>query len=620
MAFLNNNLSRWGYCLAFLFIIFLGSAIPAHALMESYFPLEHSLSLPNFPSIEDTKLEQFIDEYQHLYVLNVNAKMLYKMSLQGEVLGEYRLPLPDGFLATEANLWVRKNLIYIKFPDEMMVWRFSSNGELDRKIILRYPGSGGRLTGLTVDPRGYFYVLESLKGRVEVFEPDGHYAGCFAKVGSRDNDMRGLPQFLYMDTEGNLHVTVRLSGNDLGEIDKYNYQGRLEQRFFSDTQRYCSKMTVDKLGNVFAIEPSSLSVVKFDRRGRMICRFKTRNIRSLAVDSAGIIYIENASSGWVDKLMPSEIVRRVDQGNRAYLDDEWETAEKFYNDALRMDNQMDFIHMALGEVYYQQRRFTSAMREFKLIEDRWRYSQSLYGFRMFIFYNYWHYLAFFILVLLGLIIGFRKRLNPWFQHRFSWLSMIWSPRSSLLKVANQPNVFQSLSIILCFSIVSYIGWYVTNPIFIGDKQVFSWQQFGWRLFVIGLLTILWAWTGYKVGELFQGMAKNVKVFLSATALCLVPAIVLIPILSLASHLLTFEEIWIYQWAGRLLALWVIVLVVLKIRLTEDFTWGKAVGIGLLNIGATAMILCFLGFLVGINQQVLGFLNDLYREVYNRMWS
>lgn len=605
-------------CLSML-MLFLGTAAPSLAVVEAYFPSEHNLSLPNYPPLEDTRLELFIDEFSHLFVLNVKAKTVYHMSLDGKVLSERHLELPEDIAPTEATMWVSKGRIYLKLPEDALVWQFDRMGRLERKITLNYPQSPGRFMGLAVDPRGYLYVMDISKGSVEVFQSNGVYVGCFVKVGSREDSLMGLPQYITMDNEGNLHVAVRLPGNDAGEIAKYNYQGRLEQRF-KDIPRFYSKITVDKLGNVFAIEPSSLSLVKFDRRGRMICRFKTRPIQSLSVDADGALYLENASNGLVEVLLPSEMVRWVDQGNNAFLEDDWETAERYYQQALRLDNQMDFVHLALGEVYFQQRRFVHAMKEFKLIEDRWRYSQALYGFRWFLINNYWPHITLFIVVLTALIVTFRKRLKSFIMEHMAFSAMIWAPRKTLLDQTAKPNIYRSLSIILIFSVVAYLSWYITNPIFIGDKQVFSFQLFSWRLFLISLLIVLWAWTGYKVGELFQGMAKNIQVFLSGTALCLFPAIVLLPIIALASHVLTYDELWIYQWAGRMLVLWIMILMIMKIRLTEDFTWGKALGIGMLNLGATTMILCFLGFLVGINQQVFSFIQDVYREVYNRIVS
>lgn len=607
-----------GYCLALLIaiIMFLGITSPAMAVMESYFSSDKHLMLPNYPPIEDTRLELFIGDSNLLYVFNVTSKMVYKMKLDGEMMGEFHLDLPEDILATQASIWVRKGHIYLKYPDEFVVWRFAPDGRLQRKIDLKYPNELATLNGLVVDPRGYFYLIDSSKASVEVFNSNGAYVGCFKKMGERLGDLRGIPQYIYMDGEGNLHVTVRLSGNDSGEIQKYNYQGELEQRF-SDIPRFYSKITVDEIGNVYAIEPSNLSVIKFDRRGRMICRFKTRQIQSLAVDHWGQIYLENAQSGLVEVLKPSEMVRWIDRGNRAFLDDDWETAESHYRQALRLNNQLDFVHIALGEIYYQQRRYVESMRKFKLVEDRWRYSQALYGFRWHIINNYWHYMAVIFLITLCLLVKYSMKIQRFIQKHLSFLSMIWAPQKTLQQEIHNPRMIRTFGIIIGFAIMSYLSWYGTNPIFVGEKQVFSQQLFALRLSVISLLVILWAWTGYKVGELFQGMAKNIRVFLYGTALCLFPAIVFLPVLAMASHALTFDEFWIHLWAGRLLIIWTVILFILKIRLTEDFSWGKALGIGLLNVGATVMVLCFFGFLIGINQQIYGFLNDIYREVYTR---
>lgn len=408
-------------------------------------------------------------------------------------------------------------------------------------------------------------------------------------------------------------------GANNGEIVKYSYQGLIEQRYGEFPPCLYPQLCVDRIGNVFGVDRANGSVTKFDRRGRLICRFRVNSIRNIAVDLEGKVYIDNGQGGTLTTMIPSETERMVDLGTEAFLDKEWAKAEFYYKKALLRNNEMEFIHLALGEVYYNQKYWFKAMHEFKYIKDDWRYSQTLAEFRLFVILNYWPFFIFGLGILIWLVLEANKLLKRISSSTYlSSLMIIWAPLQTLRK--QRHNQLQAFAIIVLYSIIEYLSWYLTNPIFIGEKQILSQQIFLWRLFTIAFLTILWSWVTYKIGELFGGMAKSVTAVLSSTALCLIPLIVFRPILAFASHVLTYDELWVYQWANILLMAWVGILVIIKVSQVEIFEWEKAIGITFINVLTASLIIGFLGFLVGVNQQIGSFVKDLVNEVYSRILS
>jgi hypothetical protein len=67
-------------------------------------------------------------------------------------------------------------------------------------------------------------------------------------------------------------------------------------------------------------------------------------------------------------------------------------------------------------------------------------------------------------------------------------------------------------------------------------------------------------------------------------------------------------------------MWVGILAVINVSQTEAFGWEKSVGISLLNVLTATLIIGFLGFLVGVNQQIGSFIRDVVNEVYSRIVS
>lgn len=122
---------------------------------------------------------------------------------------------------------------------------------------------------------------------------------------------------------------------------------------------------------------------------------------------------------------------------------------------------------------------------------------------------------------------------------------------------------------------------------------------------------------YKVGELFQGLAKYPAI-LAGAAISLSPMVLGFPLLALLSHLLTYDARWIYQWGNYILIFGVAGLFLTTLKDAENFSWIKALGVGLIDLAASGLVLLFIGFLVGVNQQFVSFLSELTQEIFTRL--
>jgi tetratricopeptide (TPR) repeat protein len=607
----------FGFGLLFLFFW----AKPAVAEWDPYFPATERLSLPVSGTTEATRLDLFIDDRNWFYVLNLKADQLYIFKdtdrNDGGVL-KLQLNLPLEVLAKPASLWVNSGIIYIKPNEDHLVWLYNTRGQLIRKVPLKVPQDYVIFTDMAVDQRGYIYLLESVTFQVEVFDADGNFTGTFTRNGRRENELPGAPECIFIDNEGNLNFSVRISGIEKSRLLKYSYQGNQLVTFAEPPVHHYTNIFADKYQNLFAVAPDESLVVKFDRRGRVICRFRVECLSGMAVDNQGRVYLDSGQSGFINLMYPATMVRLIDDGNEALLDGSWDEAMQYFEKARVLDNQMVYVHLTLGEVYFHQHQWIKAMNEFKFLKDNWRYSQALTSFRNDMLTNYWLY---FVSGFLGLcllipyLLSWLKDLS--ISRYFSFLKVILNPGAVFQTEAGSISPVIALIYLIIFAITHYLSWYYTNPIFVSERQVFSVPIFGRGLFIILALVFIWSGTAYKVGELFQGLAKYPQL-LNGTAICLVPLMLGEPLLALLSHLLTYDEFWIYQWLSSVLTGWVILLFLNKIRLTEQFDWNKTCGVGLVNLAATALVLVFLGFLIGVNQQLIGFLNEIFNEVYTRL--
>lgn len=627
-------------------IILLFGSGTAHADQSCYLHTER-LTLPDFRGVETSKLDLFVDDRNQLYVLNLKADQMYVFSGQPpsqapllnrnyffidqsmpvidqsmtcrKLLTKFQLHLPQEILEKRVGFWVRAGYIYLKPVEDHLVWMYDTSGKLVNKVLLKLPPNSSFIfTDIVVDQRGYIYLLESITYQVEVFDADGKFCGIFTKTGNRENELTGSPEGICIDNEGYLYCLIKNPDNNNSQIVKYSYQGKKIVTFPKFGEHHYTNIYVDQYQNLFAVAPEESLIEKFDLRGYRICQFRTTCASGLAVDQQGLVYLNSVQNDFINMLYPDTLIKWIDNGNAAYLDESWDQAEKCFLRAQILDNQLEYIHLALGEVYFQQHQWLKAMQEFEFLRDNWRFSQALTQFRNLLALNYWPLMIAGLLLtwlLLPILLSQLTKL-PIARH-FLLLKIIWSPNATLQTKMRSMNPVTAVMIIIGYAITHYFSKIWSNPIFNGARQVLSLPVFERNLLIILALTFIWSVTAYKVGELFQGLAKY-SYLLNGTAICLVLLIVGEPILALLSHLLTFDEFWVYQCLYGILIGWTVVLFLCNIRLAEDYDWSKTLGVGFVNLAASALFLIFIGFMIGVNQQLVSFLTDIYKEIYNRL--
>lgn len=610
-----------GLCIilgCFMTLYFCGAAT---AQWGAYFPAKVQLMLPiTVPDEDIPQWELFTTEQDQLYALNFKTGHLAAFDRQGSIQRLINLPIPTDILAKNGHMWIQGDRIYLKPTADDLIWIFNMHGALLRKIKLQNAtDTYYDFTDLVIDPREYFYLVDSKSVEIKIFNPDGGYEGVFLKKGDRANNLPGLPESFCLDNQGNFYLAVLGADTYRSRIVKYSYQGRFLTTFVEDSATHHYRtIWVDQFRNLYALAPEESLVVKFDSRGQKICQFQAGCLSGLAVNSQGTVFLASPKGNMINQFSPSRVITLIDRGNRALADNRLDQSKSCFQQALVLDNQLDYIHSILGEVYFHQQRFIQAMTEFQYLRDHWRYSQSLTSFRNEVLVNYGPAYG----ALLAGIIGLGSLLAFYFRkrrllHRFSVIKVLWHPGAILQNAASIMTPVGAWILVLVFIVSHYLSWYYTNPIFTAERQVFSLQIFGRNLAMILILTVVWSGVAYKMGELFQGLAKY-HAILAGTALSLIPMILGFPLLTLLSHLLTYDELWIYQWLNYILIFWVAGLFLMTLKETEVFSWSKALAIGLVNLAASGLVLLFIGFLVGVNQQLASFLSELTHELYTRL--
>ncbi len=588
------------------------------AQWDAYFPKGDPLVLPlTAPNEENPQWKLAVGIDDQLYAVNFKTGQLIVFN-QSQSL-TLSMPLPVEALTKSGSIWILEDRIYLKGSEDNQLWVLNSQGVFLQKLNLQCaPDRYYNFTGMTVDPRGYIYLLDAQSLEIITFDCNGKYEGILGKKGERFNNLPALPECFCLDNEGNFYFAIYNADTGESRIVKFSYQGRFNTAFTGTVTGYHYRnLWVDSFQNLYATVPENSLVIKFDSQGQEICKFHAENSGSLAVNNQGIIFTASSKGNIINQFLPSQTIHLIELGNRALHDeDNPDRAESYLKQALILNNQLPYIHSILGEVYFHQRRFWKAMEEFKYLRDYWRYSQSLVSFRYDFLLNY-GILCGTLLVSL-IILGFQ------ISSHFHPLWRDWPP----IKILLCPRIFLTnsqqiltpaiaWSFVLILAISYYFSRYCTNPIFIGERQVFSFKIFCRDSAVILILAWIGSGVAYKVGELFQGIATYQDLS-AGIAVSAFPMIIGFPLLALISHILTYNELWVYQCLHYLLIFWATALFWMTLKVSEDFSQGKALSVGLLNLAATGLVLLFVIFLIGLNRQLISFCYDLIYEIYTRL--
>jgi hypothetical protein len=129
--------------------------------------------------------------------------------------------------------------------------------------------------------------------------------------------------------------------------------------------------------------------------------------------------------------------------------------------------------------------------------------------------------------------------------------------------------------------------------------------------------ITWSIVNWGVGAIVDGEGKF-KDILVGSSFVFTPYILLTIPITVISNILSLKESSIYMAVSWFMYLWVLFLILVKVKVIHDFELGKTIWITLLS-GFGMMLVWFVGLLVfGLVNQSIQFLLDLYKELSFRL--
>ena len=385
------------------------------------------------PGLE-APMDLFIDAYDYIYVVDMSQNRAVKITAQGELIREFGDSEGPGRLRSPEGIFVRRDTgeVYISDTGNFRVAVFSNEGEFLREITRPYdPRIGDTLfrpERIGVDSRGFYLLM--LKGEnrgLMLLNPNGEFAGFFGANVSQPNifdrirarvytfsqrlatqRVQDSISDLYIDNNGFIYTATATASTE--QIKKFNvgslnlFRGRnmdinpllrLQDGWTEGIRTSFNSVTVDRNGNVFALDAGSGRVFMFDQFGEPVLSFGARmmdrnNITvgrfgeptAIRVNSQGTLFVTDRTYRGIIVFTPTPKAQMIIELNRLFIDGRYADAVPLAREILRENVFFFNANMVIAHYHFQNQRWEEARHYFRIALNTQEYSEAFWEYRL----------------------------------------------------------------------------------------------------------------------------------------------------------------------------------------------------------------------------------------------
>lgn len=597
-----------------------------------------------------------------LYIADTGNARIVAATLTGEpvaVFGEGTLSQPRGLFVAEDGA------VFVADPAAQAVFRFSADGALEQTYQRpTEPLYGEHETFVPVkvaaDGRDNLYIVckGNSNGVVQLSRSTGAFLGYFganevsvslweklmdaifteeqksqlrqttpASISNIAVDEKGV---VYTMTDIKTDQVIRklnLSGNDMLETDI--------------SFEYPSDLTVGPIGSIYAATTNGY-ILEFNSTGDLLFVFGGFDdgsqriglfgtISAIAVSPEGALYVLDDTAGQIQTFVPTEFTDCVHTALSLYQDGRYLESKEPWERVLLMNNLFDYAHKGIAEAYYMEEDYTAAMADFQLSNDKEGYSRAFTEQRnISIRKNIFIFLGVFVglLVLLYVLRLLKKHTRVLVPvtgalHR-AGEKKIAAQLLYLFQMPRNPfDAYYGIKREKKVSCLSATVWYVVFLlIFLADKYlrgyIFSsvtqgrYSVFRDTVTVLGVLGLA-VLCHYLICSITEGEASLKNIY-CGLIYALMPYIVLRPVVTVLTHLLSQSEVFLINMVNFVIYAGCAALLVIMVSQLNGYRAGETVKCIFWTLFAFFVAVAVLFVLYVMCKQTAGFLSELGNEV------
>ncbi len=360
-------------------------------------------------------------------------------------------------------------------------------------------------------------------------------------------------------------------------------------------------------------------------------------VEAIQIGTDDKIYVLDSEKAQIQIYEPTEFTSLLHEALFLFSKGRYTESKGPLSQVLQMNNLFDYANMAMGKALVQEEQYEEALHYSRLAKDFDGYSDAFWEIR-----NQWlkDYLVPVFLIILAILVikkvlqvldkkkgilagpraaikNFRdKKLVKELGYMFYFMK---HPVDGCYGVKREGRVsLLSTNIILVLGIL----FYVINKYFCGFLLKTVREGSYDIVSDVGLLVIAFVLvTGcnYLICTINEGEGKLKDIYCSFVY-SFTPYVVLLPVIFLLSHVVTYNEVFFVEFATLFMYVWIVVLVFISIKEINDYSVKdtfKIIGLTLFTI-LIAVLLAFIIYVLWT--QVFEFIQSIAGEVVYRIGS
>lgn len=597
-----------------------------------------------------------------LYIADTGNGRILKLNSNFEIVGEFgqdNLQSPSGIFVDEAGT------MYIADSGRNMIVILDANGglinEFGRPTEPLFGANRQFLPRkITVDARQNLYIVSegSVDGLV-MMNTNGNFIGYFG-ANSAEMSLKMILQRLFLSDDQldqfirneapsptnltidgqSLVYTVTAGIDDGRSIRKYTVSGKnlIDWTFSSDAWR---DLHVSDDGLMVAVDAFGV-IGEYDLNGTLLYIFGGLDsgdqrlgllTNPTAIERFGDqLYVLDKDKNAIVTYGVTDFARRLHDGVRLYMEGFYAEARPYFEQVLTDNGLVLMAYRGIADAEFNEGDYAGALDYYMYADSRGGYSQAYWELRNVVLQQYlgsalgvlfggWVVLGVFtrverrrnLLDPVRRLIGDSRKIRLlddfYFLFRFikqpvdSFYYIKHNMRGSLL------SAFLLYGWIL---VVRVLSIYLTGFLF--RSYSMTWQiQIETELVYTVLPIILWNAANYLVATISDGEGKLRHVIIG-TAYSLFPYALLALPLTLLSNVLTYNEIFIYDFSNQIILLWIGIMLMIMVKEIHNYSVSETIRNIVITLFTMAMFMLTGYILYVLFSQLYEFVLAISREV------
>ncbi len=583
------------------------------------------------------------------------------------VIGEGTLVAPSGIFVAEDNT------VYIADRKAPAVFIYGADGSLLQTISTPDSYLFGKTSvyapkNVVVSTQGNIYVVgDGAHEGLMQFDFDGTFQGYFAANKRSLTLLEYIQELIYTDAQKAKSVSriaqpiynIDITSQDLifsvtqaankyaagagsgakshNLVQLHNLGGNnilSKEQSMNDEWNFVD-IASGIYSNSYALTQTGL-IYEYDSSGNLVFSFGGRamsddknglitDAAAIDVDKDGFIYVLDRERALVQIFVPTDFAVAT-QKAIYYLDTgNYEDSEEIWNEVLKLNGMSRIAHLGLGKTLLHQERYSEALEEFKIANDRKNYSTAYWELRgAWLDKNVLWLLGGVILLIAGAVVLHRvtkkrpKKEKPRIVSDVLYIgNMLRHPIDSLYYLnRGERGSVASASIVYLLGLIVFMLDMLCRGFIFGFARFKNTSPFFMPIAYVAVLG-LFILGNYMVSSINDGKGTFKQVYIT-TAYALSPYICVTPFIVALTYALTLNEAFLIMFPWTVTLIWLFVVLFITLSETHAYSFKATVKNLLLTIFFMLVCVVVIALVYIFWKQIIIFVGKIIGEVSYRV--